>query len=75
MLKSARFLGEQRFSRKDEYEADAEGWRLLVAAQINPRAMVRMLNKLWKAAGDSGETHWESTHPGTKDRINTLVFL
>ena len=72
MLKSAKFLGEQGFSRRDEYEADNEGWHLLSRSHIDPRAMITMLKKLWQASGDSGETHWESTHPGTKDRINAL---
>ena len=34
--------------------------------------MITMLKKLWRASGDSGETRWESTHPGTKDRIKAL---
>jgi len=72
LVKGARFLGEQGFSRKDEYEADEEGWKLLMTASIDPRSMISMLKKLWKATGDSGETRWESTHPGTKDRIEAL---
>mmetsp|Transcript_11418 Transcript_11418/g.17172 ORF Transcript_11418/g.17172 Transcript_11418/m.17172 type:complete len:296 (+) Transcript_11418:179-1066(+) len=72
LLKGAQFLGEQGFSRKDEYEADEAGWKLLGEAQVDPRAMVSMLRKLWRASGDSGETRWESTHPGTRDRIDAL---
>lgn len=72
MLTGAKFLGEQGFSRKDEYEADEKGWRLLEQAATDPRAMITMLKKLWRASGDSGETRWESTHPGTKDRIKAL---
>lgn len=72
LLKGAQFLGEQGFSRKDEYEADDAGWKLLGEAGVDPRAMTSMLRKLWRASGGSGETKWESTHPGTRDRIDAL---
>merc|ERR1712125_34729 len=72
LVKGAQFLGEQGFSRKDEYEADEAGWTLLGEARVDPRAMISMLRKLWRASGDSGETRWESTHPGTRDRIDAL---
>lgn len=73
LLKSAAFVGQQKFSRKDEYEADATSWELMIASQrYSPKAMQSLLQKLWDLSGGSGETSWESTHPGTKDRINAL---
>ena len=73
LLKSATFLGKRSFSRKDEYEADATAWDLLVISQqYSPKAVESLLQKLWNLSGGSGETSWESTHPGTKDRIEAL---
>jgi len=73
LLKSASFLGEQKFSRRDEYQADEMAWNLLVSSQTyQPTAVQSLLSKLWSMQGGSGETSWESTHPGTKDRIKAL---
>ena len=73
MLKSASFLGKQSFSRKNEYEADAKAWELLLLSKrYSPKAVESLLKKLWGASGGSGDTSWESTHPGTKDRIEAL---
>ena len=73
LLKSAAFVGAQRFSRNDEYEADATSWDLLIESRrYSPKAMQSLLQKLWDVNGGSGETSWESTHPGTKDRIAAL---
>mmetsp|Transcript_31146 Transcript_31146/g.69010 ORF Transcript_31146/g.69010 Transcript_31146/m.69010 type:complete len:347 (-) Transcript_31146:151-1191(-) len=73
MLKGASWLGEQSFSRKDEYQADETAWEVLVASQLyDPRAVQGMLSKLWSLQGGKGETRWESTHPGTADRIRAL---
>ena len=73
MLKSATYLGSLSFSRKDEYEADATSWELLVASGIyQPHALQSMLSTLWSYDGSSGDTSWESTHPGTRDRIAAL---
>jgi len=73
LLQSASFLGEQKFSRRDEYQADEMAWNLLVSSQTyKPTAVKSLLSKLWSTHGGSGETSWESTHPGTKDRISAL---
>ncbi|KAI2493606.1 negative regulation of mitochondrial fusion [Fragilaria crotonensis] len=73
LLKSASFLGKQSFSRKNEYEADAKAWELLlISKRYSPQAVESLLKKLWDASGGSGDTSWESTHPGTKDRIDAL---
>jgi predicted Zn-dependent protease len=73
LLKSATFLGKQSFSRKNEYEADAMAWELLTKSKrYSPKAVESLLQKLWDLSGGSGKTSWESTHPGTKDRIEAL---
>lgn len=73
LLKSASFLTRQSFSRQDEYEADATAWELTVNSKIySPKGVESLLKKLWTLQGGSGQTSWESTHPGTKDRIVAL---
>lgn len=74
MVKSADWLGQQSFSRSNEYQADAASWDLLVqSSKYNPQAMQSLLNKLWAYHGkQGGKTSWESTHPGTLDRIGSL---
>ena len=73
LLKSAHVLGRQSFSRKNEYEADAMAWDLLMRSKVySPKAVETMLQKLWDVSGGSGDTSWDSTHPGTKDRIEAL---
>jgi len=73
LLKGASWLGEQSFSRRDEYQADEAAWRILVASKkYDPRAVAGMLSKLWSLEGGKGKTRWESTHPGTADRIQAL---
>ncbi|KAL7524030.1 hypothetical protein ACHAXR_001193, partial [Thalassiosira sp. AJA248-18] len=82
LWKSASYLGELAFSRADEYQADEASWDLLAstysigggssARQYHPKSVRRLLRKLWEYQGGSGSTSWESTHPGTKDRIDAL---
>ena len=74
LLRSANWLGQQSFSRKDEYEADATSWDLLQNSNLyHPRALQSLLEKLWAIHGrQGGKTSWENTHPGTLDRIQAL---
>ena len=74
LLNSADWLGRQSFSRSNEYEADAMSWKLLTSGRkYNPQALSSLLNKLWEYHGrQGGNTSWESTHPGTLDRIGAL---
>jgi predicted Zn-dependent protease len=74
LLKSADWVGQQAFSRKDEYQADAMGWELLKhSKRYNPQSLQSVLTKLWDLQGrQGGTTSWESTHPGTLDRIDAL---
>jgi predicted Zn-dependent protease len=74
LVKSADWLGQQSFSRRDEYQADVTSWELLMLSErYDPRAMTSLLKKLWEYHGrHGGETSWDSTHPGTFDRIEAL---
>jgi predicted Zn-dependent protease len=74
LLKSADWLGQQSFSRTNEYEADFTSWELLSKSQkYNPKAMQSLLSKLWEHHGkQGGTTSWDSTHPGTLDRMEAL---
>lgn len=75
LLRSAGWLGQQSFSRANEYQADATGWDLLAAShKYSPKALQKLLSKLWEHHGrKGGETSWESTHPGTLDRMKALA--
>mmetsp|Transcript_30170 Transcript_30170/g.51363 ORF Transcript_30170/g.51363 Transcript_30170/m.51363 type:complete len:340 (+) Transcript_30170:158-1177(+) len=81
---SASYLGGLAFSRADEYQADDAAWELLSSTyqstyhghdrtrKYSPKSVRRLLQKLWDYQGGSGETSWESTHPGTRDRMDAL---
>lgn len=40
--------------------------------RFHPKSLKSLLQKLWRLQGGSGTTSWESTHPGTRDRIDAL---
>jgi predicted Zn-dependent protease len=47
LLESAQWLGDQKFSRRDEYQADAVAWDLLLASdRYNPQSVISLLSKL-----------------------------
>lgn len=75
LLQSAKYLGELKFSRKNEYEADAAAWDLLKTSQAySPQALESLLVKLEGATGNDSrrKMSWDSTHPGTHERIQAL---
>jgi hypothetical protein len=48
-------------------------WELLVASGMyQPHSLESLLGKLWNYDGTSGHISWESTDPGTRDRIAAL---
>jgi len=73
-LEGARTLGILRYSRHHEEEADAEGFRLLVAANIDPRGMMTFFESLQEEEGKDtpGFLKYVSTHPNTMERIERL---
>lgn len=67
------FLGQQRYSRRHESEADEKGWDLLVAAKIDPKGMIEFLKKTRELEGRQGsENAYLSSHPPTSQRIEAL---
>jgi Zn-dependent protease with chaperone function len=77
LLKSAQWLGQQKFSRNDEYQADATSWALLLDGRspYNPKSVQSLLNKLWSLNGRATTAKpldWMNTHPATEDRIGAL---
>ena len=75
-LESARVLGELRYSRQVEEEADREGFRMLVAAGIDPAGMIAFFDTLSREQekGSALPTYL-STHPSTEGRIERLRSL
>jgi Zn-dependent protease with chaperone function len=84
LAKSAAWLGQQRFSRRDEYQADATSWELLANSGkygYTPQSLHSLLEKLWKMEKGQSDNkvhvasvleNWSRTHPATKDRLDAL---
>ena len=74
LLNSAKWFGRQKFSRRDEYQADATAWALLQESRTyNPQSVQSLLTKLWDLQGKTPTTlDWMDTHPATESRINVL---
>jgi predicted Zn-dependent protease len=73
-LETARTLGDLRHSRQNEEEADLDGLRMLLAAQIDPRGMLEFFRKI---AGREGAAlpRYLSSHPPSADRVERLEML
>lgn len=75
-LEGARVLAELRYSRQDEEEADREGYRMLVAAGVDPAGMLRFFETLQEESGRAPMLpSYLSTHPSTAGRIERLRSL
>jgi predicted Zn-dependent protease len=75
-LESARVLGQMRYSRSAEEEADAQGMALLLAAGLDPKGMIDFVEALERKERDpSGLARFLSSHPGTVDRVTRLRRL
>lgn len=80
ITKSASWLGQQRFSRRDEYQADAVSWDLLSSGKsssYNPQSLESLLTKLQSletghASDSSLIAAWSRTHPATTDRLKAV---
>jgi len=66
----------QGFSQRYEAEADAVGWKYLVAANINPHGMIEVFEKLKAEEDKMGFGHFVpqslESHPALSKRISTL---
>lgn len=75
-LESARILGELRYSRQDEEEADREGFRMLVAAGVDPAGMMTFFEALKTEPGTAAALPpYLSTHPTAEGRMERLRSL
>jgi len=75
-LESARILGELRYSRLDEEEADRAGFRMLVDAGIDTAGMMAFFEKLTaKRPQTRTFPPYLSTHPDAKGRLERLRSL
>lgn len=69
-------LGALRYRRADESEADREGFRLLVAARVDPRGSVDFMRTLSAQYTDAPRlVSYLSSHPHTPDRVAQLEAL
>ncbi|HZQ48061.1 MAG TPA: M48 family metalloprotease [Verrucomicrobiae bacterium] len=73
VARTSQFVLGQSFSREYEREADSEGWKYLVAANINPHGFIEALQRLQEFEGKNlrGSTIL-SDHPPTEDRVQQL---
>jgi len=75
-LEAARVLGTLRYARQAETEADVAGFRMLVAARIDPSGMVSFLETLQAREQDRpAALGYLSTHPAAEERVATLRRL
>jgi Zn-dependent protease with chaperone function len=65
-------LATLKFSRDDETEADLVGMELAARAGYDPRAGVRLWEKMSAANKGAAPPQWLSTHPSGESRINTI---
>ena len=65
------------YSRRDETEADNEGYRFMITLGYDPRALSTMLLRMKRATLGLGDNipNYLSTHPGTDDRVLHIQAL
>ncbi|MCS6859153.1 MAG: M48 family metallopeptidase [Abditibacteriales bacterium] len=64
------FVEGNKYSRRDESNADYDGMELMVKAGYNPDGMVEMLQNLSKVSKDTPRLlAWTSDHPSIRQRI------
>jgi len=75
-LQTARALGELRYSRRNEEEADLEGMKMLLAARVDPAGMIAFFAKMQKEEGDQPKAlTYLSSHPMPAERIARLKAM
>jgi predicted Zn-dependent protease len=75
-LQAARVLGELRYSRGAEEEADREGLRMLLAARVDPAGLIAFFETVRKEEGSRPEAlSYLSSHPMSADRIARLTAM
>jgi predicted Zn-dependent protease len=75
-LEAARALGDLRYSRRNEEEADVEGMKMLLAARVNPAGMIAFFETMQKEEGAQPKAlAYLSSHPMPAERIARLKAL
>jgi predicted Zn-dependent protease len=75
-LEAARVLGELRYSRRAEEEADVEGMKMLLAARVDPAGLIAFFEKMQKEEGAQPKAlTYLSSHPMPDERIARLKSL
>jgi Zn-dependent protease with chaperone function len=75
-IQRAKALGDLRYSRDAEMEADRDGMRMLHAAKIDPAGMVSFFQAMQREEGTRrGVARYLSTHPAATDRVQALTAL
>jgi beta-barrel assembly-enhancing protease len=75
-IESARVLGTLSYSRHFESEADVEGLRMLLAADVDPKGMITFFETL--RSGERGlpsAARYLASHPLAADRVESLKRL
>jgi predicted Zn-dependent protease len=68
----AAYFANLKFSRDDEYEADACAVKYTHAAGYRPQGLVTFFNKINRDSSSTKVTKYFSTHPPTTDRIKAV---
>ena len=75
-LETARTLGDLRYSRQNEEEADRDGLRMLMAAGIDPGGMLEFFRKVaTRETAMGAPPRYLSSHPPSADRVERLKAL
>jgi len=75
-LQTARALGELRYSRRAEEEADLEGMKMLLAARVDPAGMIAFFETVQKEEGAQPTAlAYLSSHPMPAERMARLKAM
>lgn len=75
-IEALKLLGQFKYSRDFEQQADTEGVRMMADVGINPKGMAGFFQILKKEVGDVPDyLKYFSTHPQTDSRIENLELL
>ncbi len=74
-LKIARNLAMLSYSRQDEEEADAGGIKMMIAANLDPQAMISFFEVMQKKNSKFKMPQYLSTHPDNVERISRLKTI
>jgi len=75
-IESARVLGTLRYSRHIESEADTEGLKMLLAADVDPQGMIAFFESMRAMErGTPSAARYLTSHPLAEERVETLRQL